>query len=238
MTVQFMHEIDHLKAMLLEQCAVVEQTVRDAVHAFETRDPVLARRLLAVEDEIDRQEVAIEEECLKILALHQPVAVDLRYVVAILKMNNDLERMADLADHIADNAVHMAAEPGAPVPSELAAMADKAVAMVKVCLDAVVELEAESARMVIAADDEVNTLNRAVLRLALASIEKNPQTAGHAIRLIGVARHLERIADHATNIAEDVLYTLGGEIVRHRSRTPATAPGAIPAVAPPQSNGK
>ena len=190
------------------------------MRAFGTRDPALARRLSDAEIEIDRREVAIEEECLKILALHQPVAVDLRYVVAILKMNNDLERMGDLAGHIGDQAILLAAEPSLPVPPELPCMADRALGMVHACLDAVVGMDAQAAREVIAADDEVNALNRAVHRIGLETIGRQPQAAGHAMRLATVARHLERIADHATNIAEDVLYTLEGEIVRHRGLPP------------------
>jgi phosphate transport system protein len=166
--------------------------------------------------EVDHMEVDVEEDCLKILALYQPVAIDLRFVVAVLKINNDLERMADLAVNIARRAEYLASIPKHDVPPNLEEMARKTQEMVKHCLDAFVDGDVAVAREVCAADHDVDQLNRDMHVLIQDQIRATPEDVERLIHTLSVSRHLERIADLATNIAEDVIYTVGGEIVRHR----------------------
>ena len=168
------------------------------------------------EKAIDRWEVQIEQECLKVLALHQPVASDLRRVAVILKINNDLERMADLAEHIAKRAKKLASlTPPVPIPPELEDMAMEALGSVHDSLDALTKSDTDLARMVIAADRRINRHRRAVLKELKQSIRQNPERVSTWLHLINTARNVERIADHATNIAEAVVYLKEGDIIRH-----------------------
>jgi phosphate transport system protein len=177
----------------------------------------MARQVIEDDKEIDRQEIDIEEECLKILALHQPVAIDLRYIVAVLKINNDLERIGDLAQNISHNVTRIIE---APVNmrtrhSDLLPIYNNVREMLKNSLDAIVNLDADTAEKVLLADDEVDRLNREFMRKILDEVKKNPEKAYVLHRYINISRHLERIADHATNIVEDVIYLIKGEIIRH-----------------------
>lgn len=168
--------------------------------------------------EIDHFEVEIiEEDCLKILALYQPAAIDLRYVVGILKMNNDLERMGDLAVNIAERAAYLADKKGTELFLDFTTMGEKAIAMVKKALDALIKMDSKMAREVCAADDEVDAIHREILLSIQNDIEKSPKEVKSLIHLLLVSRHLERIADQATNIAEDVIYMTEGIIIRHRA---------------------
>ena len=160
-------------------------------------------------------EVDLEEECLKILALYQPVAADLRFIVSVLKINNDLERIADLAVNIAERTLGVSCEGRVPVPFDLGEMGRKVQTMLKKSLDALVNLEPQAAREVCHLDDEVDDIHKKNYRLVKEQIRKNPERIDSLIQYISVSRHLERIADLATNIAEDVLYMIEGEIVRH-----------------------
>jgi phosphate transport system protein len=180
------------------------------------RNEQLAQQVAEGDDEIDEMEVEVEEDCLKILALYQPVAIDLRFVVAVLKMNNDLERMADTAVNIAKRAEYLAQYPHIDLPPSLVEMTQKVQAMVKQSLDALVQGDAALARKVCGADREVNKLNRAMHRRIQQEIREHPDQVERLIHTLSVSRHLERIGDLATNVAEDVIYTVEGEIVRHR----------------------
>jgi phosphate transport system protein len=160
--------------------------------------------------------VEVEEECLKLLALHQPVAVDLRFLVAVVKINNDLERIGDEAVNIAERVVYMATRPPVKVPFEYTDMAKKAEAMLSNSLDALVNLDAEMAYNVCLRDDEVDDINIEIHRIVNESLKTNPDRAGYLTNLLSISRHLERIADHATNIAEEVIYMIEGEISRHQ----------------------
>jgi phosphate transport system protein len=162
------------------------------------------------------EENHVEEECLKMLALHQPVAVDLRRITAALKINGELERMADLAEDIAERAVQLARPPHIPIPDKLQRMTDLTTSMVRQSLDSFVNLDARLARLVCRLDDEVDRLNQAIIEELIALMQKAPEMVVPGLSLFSATRHLERIADHATNIGEDVIYLVEGEIVRHR----------------------
>jgi phosphate transport system protein len=209
-------EIDKLKRSLLALSAMVEASVLKAVRAFQERNEVLAREVIDNDPVIDQKEVDLEEECLKILALHQPVAIDLRFIVAILKINNDLERIGDLAVNIAERAAALAKDRKLDVSFDISAMTAEVETMLKQCLNALMGLNPHLAREVIEQDDNVDGMNRDIIASVLAAIQKNPEQADYLIRFISVSRNLERIGDLATNIAEDVIYMVDGEIVRHR----------------------
>jgi len=210
-------EIENLKKMLLALGARVENAVREATLSVETRDSSLASKVIEEDEEIDKTEVEIEEECLKVLALHQPVAIDLRFIVAVLKINGDLERIGDLAVNIAEKALFLAGQSKVNVSLGLVEMAHSTQSMLKKSLDALVNLDADLAHEVCASDDSVDSMNRQMYLKVQDAILANPQQISSLIHLLSASRHLERIADHATNIAEDVIYMIEGQIVRHRT---------------------
>ena len=216
MNIHFLRELERVKEHLLRLSASVELTVVEAMRSVEERDLALAQRVMASDAEIDRTEVDLEEECLKILALHQPVAGDLRFIISVLKINNDIERIADLAGHIAEQAAYLAAQPSQSLPPNLPKMARAARQMLKLSLDALVKLEPETARAVLHADDQVDAWHRETFDWCHEALLAHPAQPDYPIRCTSISRHLERIADHATNIAEDVIYMLEGDIVRHR----------------------
>ncbi len=207
--------LEDLKRQILSLSALVEESVRKAVRALEDRDERLAEEVIEADPEIDIAEVDLEEECLKILALYQPVAIDLRFIVAAFKINNDLERIGDLAVNVAERAQYLATHEPVETAFDFAGMAEKARDMVKTSLDALVNLDAGLAREVCAADDEVDAMNRRMYLQVQDGIRRQPERLEALIHLLSVSRHLERIADHATNIAQDVIYMVEGEIVRH-----------------------
>ncbi len=209
------HEIDKLKKKILSLSAQVEENVHLAVRAIAQRDGKLARQVIDADTLVDQAEVEVEEECLKVLALHQPVAVDLRFIIALLKINNDLERIGDLAVNIAERATTLAAQTPVDAPFDFTGMAEIVKSMLRKSLDALVGLDSEIARSVGAADDQVDEINRGMYRKVKEGILQHPEHIDAYIALLSVSRHLERIADHTTNIAEDVLYLTEGEIVRH-----------------------
>jgi len=217
MTLHLQREIEGLKKMVLRLGTQVEELVFKAVKALDTRDTPLAERIIAADLEVDRHEVDLEEECLKILALHQPVAIDLRFVISVLKINNDLERIGDESVNIAERTLFLNSQPAIDIPLDFQGMADKTKIMLKNSLTALVNMDTALARDVCAADDEVDALNREMYSLVQERIRQEPAELERLIHLLSISRHLERIADHATNIAEDVLYMVQGEIVRHRS---------------------
>lgn len=217
MPVHLHREIENLKKKLLALGARVEQTVREATLSIETRDYELAQRIIQNDPRIDRMEVGIEEDCLKILALHQPVAIDLRFIVAVLKMNADLERIGDLAVNIAERSAFLSKHPPVGFSLGFVEMADKAQNMLKYSLDALIGLNSGLAQDVCAADDEVDAMNRQMYLKIQDAIRTSPDQLESLIHLLSVSRHLERIADHATNIAEDVIYMVEGRIARHHT---------------------
>ncbi|MDY6972242.1 MAG: phosphate signaling complex protein PhoU [Thermodesulfobacteriota bacterium] len=215
MTIHFQKELEQLKKRILSLGAMVEERVHMATKAIETRDGDLALRIIDADHEIDEIEVEIEEDCLKVLALHQPVAVDLRYITAVIKINNDLERVGDEAVNIAERVASISNRAPLQVPFDFSTMAEKTEAMVNNSLDALVNLDADIAYKVCLADDEIDDMNRGIYDIVKGAIRSQPEEAGYLINLLLVARHLERIADHATNIAEEVIYLIEGLIHRH-----------------------
>ncbi|MEJ2637835.1 MAG: phosphate signaling complex protein PhoU [Calditrichia bacterium] len=208
-------EIDNLKKRILELGTVVEERVRMAVNAIHERDMETARFVMNGDPEIDDMEVDLEEECLKILALHQPLAVDLRYIIAVLKINNEMERIGDLAVNIAERATVLASLKPFEFPFDFKTMVDKTQDMLRRSLDSLVNLEADTAFRVCMADEEVDAINREMYAIVKKEVAEDPSRLSYLLHLLSVSRHLERIADHATNIAEDVIYLTEGEIVRH-----------------------
>jgi len=210
-------EIENLKKKLLALGARVETSVREATLSIEKRDEQLAQKLIDDDIIIDNIEVEIEEDCLKILALHQPVAIDLRFIVAVLKINNDLERIGDLAVNIAERALFLARQPKVDIAIDLVEMAHNAQSMLKKSLDALINRDAEFAQQVCINDDIVDQMNRQMYLKVQEAILKNPEQMSSLIHLLSASRHLERIADHTTNIAEDVIYMIEGQIIRHKT---------------------
>ena len=198
----FEREIEKLKGKILSLGALVEESVHKAVLALTMRNSSVALKVIDADTDIDMIEVDVEEECLKILALHQPVANDLRLIVAILKINNDLERIGDLAVNIAERAVYLSTQDTVDMPFDFSDMAKKTQTMLKGSLDALVNADTLLARKVCSADDAVDAMNREVYKQVEKAIRKDPEHLNCMIHLLSASRYLERVADHATNIAE------------------------------------
>ena len=209
-------ELENLKKRILSLGAMAEERVRMSIRAFETRDGALARQIIESDVEIDAAEVEVEEECLKIIALHQPVAVDLRFINIVIKINNDLERVGDEAVNIAERVENIAKRLPLSAPFEFSTMAEKTEAMLKDSLDALVNQDVDLAYKVCLDDDDVDRMNHMIYDEVKDAIKKQPDRVATLLNLLLIARHLERIADHATNIAEEVIYMIEGEISRHR----------------------
>jgi phosphate transport system protein len=209
-------DLDDLQRDLITLASSVEEAIVKATSALKERRSALAQEVIDGEHQIDQEENHIEEECLKILALHQPVAIDLRRITAALKINAELERMGDLAEDIAERAQHLARLPAMAVPDKLQRMADLAATMVRQSLDAFVNLDTQLARQVCRLDDEVDRYNNEIIKELIRNMESSPTMVGPGLSLFSATRHIERIADHATNIGEDVVYLVEGEIIRHR----------------------
>jgi phosphate transport system protein len=209
-------DLDNLQRDILTLAGLVEASIQKAIEALQKRDVALANEVIAGDPQIDNEENHIEEECLKILALHQPVAVDLRRIVAAMMINIDLERMGDLAEEIAERVLQMARLPVFPVPDRLQNMTDLTTMMVRQSLDSFVNLDTPQARLVMRMDDDVDRYNDEIIQELLAVMKTSPSLIEPGLSLFSATRHLERIADHATNIAEDVVYLVEGEIIRHR----------------------
>ncbi len=213
--VRLQRKIEKLKQMLLELSTQVEERLRLSVKAIKLRDANLAAKVIDGDVEIDRLEVDLEEECLEILALHQPVAVDLRFIIGVLKINENLERIGDHAVNIADTATVLASEERIDIPEDYFIMVDKTQAMLSNSLDAFINMAPDKAYRVLEEDDEVDTMKHKLHSDFEERIKSDLQHHRPLIHLFLVSRHLERIADQATNIAEDVIYMITGEIVRH-----------------------
>jgi phosphate transport system protein len=212
----FEREMEHLKTRLLAMGATVEDLVARSMQALMERDAALAQDAIELEREIDRQEIQIEEECLKLLALYQPVAGDLRFVTAVMKINNDLERMGDLGGHIAERALVLSQHREVGLPVDLRRMAAAVQRMVRQSLDALVNQDAEIAQRVIAADNEIDVFHQEMFPLIAGQMRRQPESIEILFHVLSASRHLERIADYATNVAEDVVYLVRGEIIRHQ----------------------
>ncbi len=216
MTKHLEHDLERLKKEILAMGAMVEEAIHRAIRSLTQRDPVLARAVAAGDDAIDRKELEVEDACLKMLALHQPVAGDLRYIIAVLKVNNDLERMGDLAQNISERALYLATHEPLRVELDLTRMVETVRRMVSQSLDALVNQDPELARRVCAQDDEVDECQRQAFEVLTEAMKRDPETIERAVQHLSVTRHLERIADSATNVAEDIVFMVDGEIIRHQ----------------------
>jgi phosphate transport system protein len=216
MAKHLLRDLDNLQRDLLAMAGSVEESVYKATRALHERDVQLAREVISGDSQIDQEENYLNEECLKILALHQPVAVDLRRIAAAMMITTDLERVGDLAEELAERAIDLAHLAPLPIPARLQRMADVATMMVRQSLDAFVNLNKELAQRVLRMDDEVDRFNVEVIAELVTAMKADPERIEAGLSLFSATRHLERIADHATNIAEEVLYLIEGEIVRHR----------------------
>jgi phosphate transport system protein len=217
MSIHLTRALDTLHRNLLSMCTMVEEMIHKAVDGLANPNEEFAKELAEQDDAIDRWDVQIEEECLKILALYQPVAIDLRRIATVMKITGELERVADLGVHIAERACGLI--PGAEIAvlNKLKEMARIALGMLHRVIDAYVALDSEMARNVCATDDKVDELNREIIEDIVETMKRSPELVEASMHLFSASRHIERIADHATNIAEDVVYLVEAEIIRHRS---------------------
>jgi len=210
-------ELERLEKQLLTLTAVVEENVQRSVYSLAMRDVDLAQKVIDGDKQVNRMEVDLEEECLKVLALHQPVAHDLRMIVAVMKINNDLERIADNAVSISQRAISAATFPRQAKQSlALELMAEKALDMLGKALDSLVNADLDLARKIINLDEEVDVLHAQNYELFKEQIRRDPESVDFLLHFLVVSRNLERIADLATNIAEDVIYLNEGNIIRHK----------------------
>lgn len=219
METHFQKELEELKKNLLKMATLVEEAINNAVQSLVKRDSELAQKAFETEDKINGMDIAINTECLNLLALRQPMAVDLRFIVSALKIITDLERMGDQAVNIAEHAISLNREPQIKLYIDIPRMAEIAQSMVKDVLDAFVNRDSKLARSVCERDDLVDGLNDRVVRELLTYMTSDPKTTKSAMHLMIVSRCLERIADHATNIAEDVIFIVDALVIKHHADT-------------------
>ncbi|MBN2070395.1 MAG: phosphate signaling complex protein PhoU [Candidatus Krumholzibacteriota bacterium] len=210
-------EIENLKKSILIIGTTVEESLSKAVKSLEKRDADLAKAVIDGDIDIDRMEVELEEDCLKVLALYQPVAIDLRLIISVLKINNDLERVGDLSVNIAERALYLAMSGREKSLYDFSDMTTKVREMLKKSLDALVQESSQLAHEVCRMDEIVDTFNRDFFLRIHQDIKDRPEDVEYLIHQLSISRHLERIADQATNIAEDVIYMIEGEIIRHKA---------------------
>ena len=216
MTKVLERELHSLREQLVAQFTVVEQMIQLAVRALVERRVDFADRVIESDAGVDATDIKIEEECLKLLALHQPVSLDMRWLITVIKVNGELERMADTACNIAERAKALSAFPLFNVPDQLNEMVDATIRMVRRALDAFVTSDAKMAAEVIEMDDAVDTLNRLIIDQLQELMKKDQELIEPAVYCFSASRHLERIADLAENLSEEVIYLVEGEIVRHQ----------------------
>jgi phosphate transport system protein len=215
MAFHMQREVERLKEQIFHLSTLVKKNMEDAVCSIEKQDLELAKQVHESDDQIDQCEVDIEEECLKILALYQPVAIDLRFIVALLKINSDLERIGDEAVNISSRAIFINSQPREDLNIDFCGITEQVKRMLTLSLKALIDMDVQVAQVVRCSDDEVdNSVHRVFLDIK-DKIRRNPEKVDILIEYARICRYLERIADHATNIAEDVIYMIEGDIVRH-----------------------
>ena len=213
----FVEELDQLKTKLLEMSSLVEAAIQRSISAVTQKDRTAADEVFRNEARINAIEVEIDEFAINLLALHQPMAADLRLIVAALKINTDLERMGDLSVNIAQRAISLIEEPVIKPMIDIPHIAGLVQSMVRKSLDAFVTRDADLARSVLASDDAVDSLRTASYHELVSFMERDPENIKAALDLLAITRNLERLADHSTNIAEDVLFLVKGIDVRHHA---------------------
>ncbi len=206
--------IEKIKKEILTLGAMVEDRFKKAVYAIKTEDLELAQQIIDTDFEVDDREIEVEEECLKILALYQPVAADLRFLVAVIKINNDLERIADYASNIARRLKTSSDDPN-KFKYDYTTMGDKAAKMLRMSLDALVRMDVDMAYDVRDMDEQINLMRNEAYDSMKKDIQEHPEMASEIINMYLISRHIERIGDHTTNVAEEVIYLIEGEIIRH-----------------------
>lgn len=211
----FDDELQSLKEQILRMGGLAEEQVQGALRALVERDSDLARQVIENDRQVNTLDVAVDEDCLRLLALQQPTARDLRFITTAMKISTELERISDLSENICERAIELNEEPQLKPYIDIPRMANWALKMVKDALDAFVNHDAELARKVCRDDDFVDDLTHQLFRELLSFMLENPQTITRAIRITFIAKYLERIADHATNVAELVVYLVEGKIIRH-----------------------
>jgi phosphate transport system protein len=215
----FLEELEDLQKKLLEMGGLVEFAIRQSVHALVDRDEAAAQDVLRSEARINQMEIEIDDFAVRLLARHQPMAKDLRFLTAAIKINSDLERMGDLAVNIVERALSLIRQPPVKPLIDIPQMSKLVDSMVRNCLDAFVKRDGQMARGVLLSDDAVDDLRDAIYEELVGFMKRDPSTISRSLDLIFVARNLERIADHATNIAEDVLFLAQGIDVRHHAES-------------------
>ena len=217
---RFLSELEKLNEKLLQMGGQVESAISGSVRALLQQDRILAERVIQDEPKINRMEIEIDELVTRLLALNQPVARDLRLLTAALKINTDLERIGDIANHIAQRSLSLMHHPLVKPMTDIPKMASLVQSMLLKCLDAFVEGDADLARSVLLLDGEVDRLRDAVFNELVETMKRDPSSVAAALKLIFTARNLERVGDHATNIAEDVVFLVQGVDVRHIEQRP------------------
>jgi phosphate transport system protein len=212
---RFDEELAELKQQILRMGSLVEGQIRQALNALIDRNDDLAKEVIDNDRQVNTMDVAVDEACLELLALQQPAARDLRFITTAMKISTELERMSDLAENICERAIELHEEPQLKPYIDIPLMADRAIKMVGEALDAFVRGDSALARKVLDEDDYIDELNEQIFRELLSFMMENPQTISRAIRLSFISKYIERIADHATNVAELVVYMVEGKIIRH-----------------------
>jgi len=213
--IRFHQELDELKHRILAMAGMAEQAIDLAVQAYSQRDPVLCQRVISNEAGINRAEREVDEFAIDLLAMQQPMAIDLRFILAVIKINADLERVGDQAVNIVQRVMNMIELPASELPVDIPAMATSVRAMIRDALRSFIEGDPELAKHVLGADDEIDRLNHDAFAALSSYMQSEPNGAVQALDALSIARNLERVADHATNIAEDVIFWIRGADVRH-----------------------
>ncbi len=216
---RFHQNLDDLKEKLLVMAGMAEQAIQRAIEAYRVGDLSICDLVARSEPAINRMERDIDQMALDLLAMEQPMAIDLRFILAVIKINADLERVGDQAVNIAERVRDMQALPPVELPVDIPKLASLAATMVRHALQAFIDADPAMAEKVLLMDDEVDEMNRAVYRTLTRSIEERPEASNQALNVLVIARNLERVGDHATNIAEDVIFWVRGADVRHHLQT-------------------
>jgi phosphate transport system protein len=217
MRIKFQQNLDDLKERLLVMAGLVEQAIQRATEAYSTRDTSLCELVMRSEPAINRMEREIDQAALDLLAMEQPMAVDLRFIISVIRINSDLERVGDQAVSIANRVQEMGAFANVELPVDIPKLASLAAAMVRKALQAFIEGDADFAQSVLLLDDQVDEMNADAFRSLSTLIAQRPELTPQALNALIISRNLERVGDHATNIAEDVIFWVRGADVRHKS---------------------
>jgi phosphate transport system protein len=220
MSAHFQRDLDHLQQHLLARASFVQEAVDKAVESLQKAHVDLAKEVLSADPQLAQAENYVEEECVRLLALQQPVASDLRRIIVVMKIDTDLDRMAELAVNIAERVLSLAGLPPVPVPAQLPQMTDLTLQMVRQSLEAFVNQDVTLARQVLQMDDNVDHLNGEIIAVLEQAMRAGPEQVSGCLSFFSAVRHLERIADHATKVAEGVLYLVEGEMIHPKHGLP------------------